>query len=75
MAKVNGTPLFQEIGCFSISVFATAFGYHDKLKYHPLSLSQKHKKRIFLCERSAFLFGKCIIKIDTTLSLVAVLHG
>ena len=44
MAKVNGTPLFQEIGCFSISVFATAFGYNDKLKYHPLSLSQKHKK-------------------------------
>ena len=56
--------LFQETGCFSIRVFATAFGYQDKPKYHPHNMSQKHKKRILLCERPAFLFGKRIRKID-----------
>ena len=36
--------LFQETGCFSIRVFATAFGYQDKPKYHPHNMSQRHKK-------------------------------
>ena len=48
--------LFQETGCFSIRVFATAFGYQDKPKYHPHNMSQRHKKTDPSMRKTRFFF-------------------